>query len=190
MIALKVHASKKHFRDVAEASWYADIVDTVCDADLMKGTGEDTFSPEASMTVAEALTMGARLHNQIKGGTDSDFVAGGDAWYDVYVAYAIQNGIIREGDFDDYTREATRAEMAYIFYHSVTPDYLAKINSRTVPDVSAEDLFGQEIYGLYDAGILTGNDEAGTFRAASHITRAEAATILGRTGNIVSRVKK
>lgn len=189
-LSLKVHSSKKHFRDIAEDSWYADIVNTVCDADLMKGTGEDTFSPEASMTVAEALTMGARLLNQIQGGTDEDFVPSGDLWYTVYVDYAIANGIIRHGDFDDYTREATRAEMAYIFYHSVTLDYLAKINSLTVPDVSADDLFSYEIYGLYDAGILTGNDDAGTFRASSHITRAEAATILGRTGNIVARSKK
>ena len=180
----------KKFTDVSEDSWYKDIVYKVCDASLMKGTGDTTFNPEGNMTVAEAITMADRIHNQAKGGKDSDFVASGDNWYDVYVNYAIANGIIKEGDFTDYNRYATRAEMAYIFFHSVASDKLTAINVWIIPDVTKDGKFGVEIYALYDAGILAGNDANGTFAPLSNIKRAEAATILARLGGLIDRVKK
>lgn len=190
-IKLTVSSYKKSFTDVSEDKWYYDTVNTVCDADLMKGNSETTFNPEGNMTVAEAITMGARLYNMIKGGKDTDFnAASGESWYDVYVNYALANGIIKEGDFDDYNRSATRAEMAYIFCHSVTSSYLSVINSWVVPDVLKTDKYGTEIYTLYNAGILNGGDEKGSFFAANNVTRAEAATILGRAGRILDRVKK
>ena len=181
---------QKVFADVAEGSWYKDIVYKVCAAELMKGTGDTTFNPEGNMTVAEAITMACRIHNQAKGGKDSDFVAYGNNWYDVYVNYAIVNGIIKYGDFAVYDRKATRAEMAYIFYHSVTSDKLAPINSWVVPDVNKNETYGVEIYALYDAGILAGDAGTGNFRSKDNVIRAEAATILARLGGIVDRVKK
>ncbi len=181
---------EKKFTDVPEDSWYKDIVYKVCAAGLMKGSGDTTFNPEGNMTLAEAVTMAARVHNQGKGGKDSDFVASGANWYDVYVSYAISNGIMKEGDFNDYGRVATRAEMAYIFFHSVTPESLEAINSWIIPDVDKAGIYGVEIYALYDAGILAGNDAAGTFNPGSNIKRAEAATILARLGKIIDRVKK
>lgn len=190
MIRLTVASYKKLFSDVTDDKWYYDTVNTVCDADLMIGNSDTTFNPEGTMTLAEAVTMGARLYNSITGNQKS-FTASADGnWYDVYVDYAVKNGIIREGDFSDFTKIATRGEMAYIFYHSVTDDYLSKINSWLVPDVSSDDLYGSEIYGLYNAGILTGSDDKGTFNAKNGITRAEAAAILGRTGKIIDRIKK
>ncbi|MBR6720409.1 MAG: S-layer homology domain-containing protein [Clostridia bacterium] len=183
-------APQKVFADVAETSWYKDIVYKVCGAGLMKGTGDTTFNPEGYMTVAEAITMACRIHNQAKGGADSDFVPTGDMWYTVYVNYAVANGIIKESDFADYNRYVTRAEMAYIFYHSVTPDKLSAMNSWSIPDVSATGKYGAEIYALYNAGILAGNDAEGTFRPESNIIRAEAATILARLAGLVDRVKK
>ncbi len=190
MIRLTVASYKKLFSDVTDDKWYYDTVNTVCDADLMIGNSDTTFNPEGTMTLAEAVTMGARLYNSITGNLKSLTASAEGNWYDVYVDYAIKNGIIKEGDFQDFSKIATRGEMAYIFYHSVTPDYLSKINSWLVPDVSSEDLYGNEIYGLYNAGILTGSDDKGTFTAKNGITRAAAAAILGRTGRIIDRIKK
>ena len=192
VVRIAVTSYKKLFSDVTEDKWYYDTVSIVCDANLMRGTSDTTFNPEGSMTVAEAITMGARLYNSIRGGTDVTFTASASGnWYDVYVSFAIKNGIIKADDFSDYTRTATRAEMAYIFYHSVTPAYLSAINSwNSLPDVTIYDKYGSEIYSLYNAGILTGNDSYGTFGPSSEITRAQAAAILGRTGNIIDRIKK
>ena len=192
VVRIAVTSYKKLFSDVTEDKWYYDTVSIVCDANLMRGTSDTTFNPEGSMTVAEAITMGARLYNSIRGGTDATFTASASGnWFDVYVSFAIKNGIIKADDFSDYTRTATRAEMAYIFYHSVTPAYLSAINSwNSLPDVTIYDKYGSEIYSLYNAGILTGNDSYGTFGPSSEITRAQAAAILGRTGNIIDRIKK
>ena len=51
-----------------------------------------------------------------------------------------------------------------------------------VPDGSIPDVYRSDtgIYKLYRAGILAGNDDAGTFRPNAPITRAEVATILVR----------
>lgn len=188
-VKFNVKSFTKSFVDVTEQNWYYDNVMTVCDAGLMQGSSETTFNPEGTMTLAEAITMAARLYSSNKKDNET-FVPTGGAWYEVYVNYAIKNGIIKEGDFSDYGKAATRAEMAYIFYGSVDASWLNKINSRTVPDVSKDSKYGKEIYALYDAGILTGSDDAGTFRPDSVIIRAEAAIILGRTAYIISRVKK
>jgi hypothetical protein len=38
----------------------------------MNGIGGGLFDPEGKVTVAEAITMGCRIHNQAKGGKDAD----------------------------------------------------------------------------------------------------------------------
>ena len=46
------------------------------------------------------------------------------------------------------------------------------------------------VYKLYEAGILIGNDEAGTFAPWSEITRAEVAAIISRMANPDLRMVK
>lgn len=144
------------------------------------------------MTVAEAITMGARLYNSIRGGTDVTFTASASGnWFDVYVSFAIKNGIIKADDFS-VTQEPRREPKWHISSTTALPrPYLSAINSwNSLPDVTIYDKYGSEIYSLYNAGILTGNDSYGTFGPSSEITRAQAAAILGRTGNIIDRIKK
>ena len=67
------------------------------------------------MTVAEAITLAARTNNNY-GTADYDFsVADGEQWYEPYVEYAVNKGIISETDFSDYDALITRGQMAKIF---------------------------------------------------------------------------
>ncbi len=54
--------------DVPENAWYADAVQVCLDRGLMQGTGSDAFSPAATVTLAEVMTVAARLHYQWNGG--------------------------------------------------------------------------------------------------------------------------
>lgn len=54
--------------DVPETAWYADAVQICLDRGLMKGTGNDAFSPNATVSLAEVMTVAVRLHYQWNGG--------------------------------------------------------------------------------------------------------------------------
>jgi len=164
------------------AEWFFENVKTVYEYDLMTGTSSSTFSPTAKLTLAESITLAARINHIYRYGTaldPNDY--GGSTWYDPYVSYARSNGII--SSYPNYTAVATRAQFAEILAASVNAEDLKKINSIVVgdiPDVRMSSDYSDEVYLLYRAGILTGSDEYGTFNPDSTISRAEAAAIVTR----------
>lgn len=185
---------KGQFKDVSSSQWYASNVASAYELGLMKGTSNTTFNPSGDVTIAEALTMASRIHSIYTTGRET-FVQSGPNWYQVYVDYANQNGIIDETynryyKLGDVTRKATRAEFA-MFFASALPDKgLAAINiiyDNAVPDVG-NIACSSAVYKLYRAGVLTGSDAKGTFHPTSYITRAEAAAIVDRMAESNDRV--
>lgn len=180
------------FTDVDESLWYGTeqqgVVKTAVELGIMNGYIDGTFAPDSNIKLSEAVKMAAIVHS-IYAGDDYVFNQSEVVWYDTYVNYAIDEGIIQEDDFSDYAQYATRAEMAYIFCNAVPESYLEEIN----PDFTISDvvLIGSEtqvkteyafqIYYLYQAGVLTGDDaETRAFRPDDNISRAEAAAIISR----------
>ena len=49
------------FLDVDESDWYAPYIQSMADKGLLKGMEDGTFSPNANMTVAEAITLAVRM---------------------------------------------------------------------------------------------------------------------------------
>jgi len=171
------------FSDVNEDQWYGfnkqKAIANAVIYGLMKGNSTTTFNPTGNMSVAEALTVAARVHSIYMTG-EENFVQG-PLWYQVYVEYAIENEIITGTAFTSYTRSVTRAEMAYIFANSMPMSEFAPQNTvNSLPDVSSATKYNDEIFLLYAAGILTGSDTLGTFNPTSNINRAEAAAIISR----------
>ena len=179
------------FADVDENAWYGSykqrVIEKAFRYGLMKGTSATTFKPAGNFTIAEAITVAARVHSIYMTGKEN-FVQG-NPWYQVYVNYAVANGIIKTTDFTNYNAAATRAQMAYIFAHCL-PDseYPSRLHTKTPPDVNASTPYSAEIWKLYDSGIVGGSDDAGTFRPQNNITRAEAAAILTRLVDYSSRL--
>ena len=54
------------------------------------------------------------------------------------------------------------------------------VQDNAIPDVSSSDLYADEIYTFYRAGILTGSNSNGDFNSNSSIQRSEVAAILSR----------
>ena len=178
------------FGDVPASEWYAPSVSSSYELGFMKGTADGVFSPGDNMTVAEAVTIAARVHDayHAKG---TEFSQSGANWYDDYVAYAAANGIIEEGQFDNYDRPVKRYEMAVIFSNAVPDSYLeAKNNVTEIPDVPATNAYFDRLRLLYNAGVVMGNDEFGTFMPNNDIIRAEAAAIIGRVALPENRLQK
>ena len=175
--------SKKYennFNDVAETSWYAGSVASVYELGLMEGVKADTFDTESEMSVAQAITIAARLHS-IYGGTEIPEVEGG-RWFQKYVDYAVGNSIMVDGQFDSYSRSVLSYEMVQLFAAALPEEFFPAINDisyiRDVPDMLN---FYKDIRLFYNAGILNGNDEYGTFLPMSAVTRKRASAILART---------
>ena len=181
------------FTDIDENAWYGEkqtgAIKNAYRYGLVQGKGDKKFDPTGNITVAEAITIAARVAD-IYYAENTKFSTSGANWYDDYVNYAIRKKIINKGDFLNYNKAATRAEMAYIFAHVLPSSEYKKINNITsVPDVKASLRFYDEIMLLYNAGIVSGNDEKGTFAPSSNITRAEVSAIIVRVVNPEERRK-
>ena len=180
--AKQAEYSEGQFADVAIDRWYAPGVASAFEFGLMKGESETAFSPDGEVTIAEAVTMASRIHSLYTTGKE-DFVQG-EVWYETYLDYAREKGIIGEAyEKADVTRNATRAQFAEILAHALPDEGLYPINNVTdgaIPDIADSATYRSDVYKLYRAGILVGNDANGTFAPDSSITRAEVATIVSR----------
>ncbi len=170
------------FPDITENEWFGynkqRVVCKAYELGLMQGKGT-MFDPNAGVTLAEAVTMAARLNNIYSGG-DWEFHQS-SPWYYTYLEYSVYKEIVQVDTFEDLTRPATRAEVAYIFARALPEGEFAAINKiDALPDVNSGTPYQSEIFRLYKSGILTGNDAYGTFGPNETITRAQAAAIITR----------
>lgn len=168
------------FEDVPYGSWYRTYVEMVYDLGIMVGKSDTMFNPDDGMTVAEAATIAARIRDaQHHEHTTFDLM--GENWYDVYVDYCLRNGIIEDGVVFDWDKNATRAEMAYLFSRCDLSDYhLNEVPITDIPDVGDATRFSYEILDLYNKGIAVGSDEYMTFYPDAHVKRSEAAALVTR----------
>ena len=177
------------FADVKESSWYAKEVASAYELGFVEGVSETSYSPDTTVTVAQALTMASRVHAEFNN-KSIESVSGGK-WYDMYVAYAKANGIITENQFDSYTREIKRFEMAEIFHDAMGKAYFAAINDVDfIPDVPMGAMYYDKLLTLYNAGVVMGSDEYGSYKPNDNIKRSECAAIINRVALPENRLKK
>ena len=169
------------FTDVSDSAWYAESVKTAYELGLVQGSSETTFNPDGNITIGSTIALAARLHSIYTTGS-ADFTQG-DPWYQVYVDYAVDNGIITAGQFSDYNANATRRQFAGILSKALPEEELGAINEveeGDIPDLTAGSTNYEEIYMLYRAGVLTGSDKYGTFAPETTIGRSSVAAIVAR----------
>lgn len=169
------------FDDVSQRSWYYPYVQVSYTLGLLTGTGGDRFSPNGTVPLTQGLAVAVRVYEKYWGIPDAsaDY---GKPWYTYYIARAREYGILPESLTDvSLLRPATRAELAEILSRSLPEQELEAIHDvTTLPDYTEGDLYWKGVIALYRAGILMGNDDAGTFRPDSQIRRSELAAILSR----------
>ena len=171
------------FTDVPAGKWYAKNVASAVEFGLMKGQTSNAFSPEGNVTVAETVTMAARIHSIYTTGSANFKQASGSRWYEVYFNYAYNNKIITAEYYWRIVNEpATRAQFAEIFAKALPSAALPAKNTvanNAIPDVPSSLSYAGAVYTLYRAGILTGSD-GNYFYPNSTINRAQAAAIASR----------
>ncbi|MBQ2697969.1 MAG: S-layer homology domain-containing protein, partial [Clostridia bacterium] len=170
------------FTDVAESDWYYRDVANAVSLGLIAGTTDTTYSPADNLSIAAAIKLAACLH-QLKQEGAVTLTVGSGNWYDSYVAYAEQHGIIRPGQWEGaYDRSATRLEFVNIFYPALPSASYEEINliRADIPDLADGEQGAGAVYVFYRAGILAGSDGIGSFYPDRTIQRSEVAAILSR----------
>lgn len=172
------------FSDVPANAWYAENVASAYELGLMQGSGAGQFNPSGRLTVGEMLALVCRVHAIYHTGSAS-FTAS-NPWYAVYVDYAVQNGIIKNANTLNCDAPATRAQFAAALSAALPDEALAARNDiadGAIPDVPMSAANADAIYRLYRAGVLTGNDSAGTFTPSASIERSAVAALVTRAVN-------
>ena len=190
------------FTDMAGV-WCADAVDTVCQAGLMQGRSDGSFGPSGQLTGAHIATICARLHDLLTGGDSAlPEPAGGQTWYDP--AYASLSQALDRLGAAGSTPAALHAQTEALL-EDVPPD--GAVRRQTFAALLAETLSAADValpavnqitavpdckdpavLSLYNAGILTGSDQYGSFRGSEYLNRGQAAAILARLADPAQRV--
>ena len=171
------------FTDVKADDWFYENVSTVYEYGLMNGKGGGRFDPKGNVTVAETLTIAARISSIY--GTGSDEFEKTSPWYKTYVDYCAENGILDgiEDVSDIFGEPAARGLFAAILAASLPSEELGEKNrvpDGAIPDVDPGDEYAPSIYALYRAGVTIGSDSKGSFNPENSIKRSEVAAIVTR----------
>ena len=173
------------FSDVPANQWYADYAVKAAQAGLMKGTGGDKFSPNGTLTVAEVVTLTARLYADRQG---ESVPTSDGAWYLGAYNYCVDQGLFTTSEVPLSTmlNKATRFQMVDLLDRAVPSEekeVIKVVFNGEVPDIQETDPYGPVVYLWYRAGIVEG-DNNGSFHGNTNISRAETAAILCRLAGL------
>lgn len=174
------------FADVSRGQWYYSDVTNAYDRGLVNGMTLTSYAPSGTLTCAQAVKLAACMHQLYHTGSVTLQNSEGN-WYQSYVDYAVENGIL-EQSFNNYDSAISRRGFVKLFYHALPASSYAAINAiadGAIPDVAADAECAAEIYAFYRAGILTGYSNTSgyaehAFGPGGTISRAEVATIMNR----------
>ena len=184
------------FSDVSPEDWFFDAVEIVSKAGLMIGKGDNRFAPDSDITLAEVYTIAARIHAIYFTGSaeaaDEYDIQPDKPWSYGYVKYCMDKGIM-PGEPGDVAQPASRVECASLLARAMSDKELTPINAiadNAIPDLSLspDKPNTADVYKLYRAGVVNGNDAKGTFLPASQIKRSEVAAIVVRMMDAGTRV--
>jgi len=178
------------FTDVSVYDWYYKGVKNTYLSGLMLGVGNNRFSPNSDLTLAQAVAVAARFHAMI---FNKKIQTNGETWYLPYWSYAINNGLLSKSmltvELPD-TVKATRAETAFLLCEAIKNSTIGRkvINNSSIPDLKNIPTEYQEaVKQLYSYGIFAGMTD-GLFHGEQNITRAQIAVIISRILNENERI--
>lgn len=179
------------FSDVKEDAWYSQYVTYVWEKGLFSGVSASRFDPNGSMTRAMFVTvLGRAAEIDPEEYSAADFSdVDPDEWYAPYVAWATENGIANGmgGGLFGPKEYVTREQMAAFLYRYLKLKQLLPESTQelTYQDASKiEDYAVEAVRVCLELGLMQG-DTNGSFRPKDLATRAEAAVIFTRLGELL-----
>lgn len=164
--------------DVTPGSWFYNEVSEMVASGYIDGYEDGTFKPDRTVTIAEFVTMAARMAGAPTGEAE-------DYWGGLQMDHAYRSGWISESDVarGEYDVPVTRELACKIIAAALGLGYPAG----TVLEFTDSGDIGSDYLGsvmaLYANGLLDGYED-NTLRPQATLTRAQAATLLYRASHI------
>lgn len=117
---------------------------------------------------------------------DAQEIPAGDKWWRDLAYTVRQRGW--EELFSLYPQSHTAIRHTFANQLDAVVDLPQRFEVETIPDLSRE--YAPEVFRLYEAGILGGTDDYGTFSGGGELTRAEAAVMVARVLEEGQRLKE
>jgi hypothetical protein len=171
------------YTDLTSGAWYEDEINFILAKGYMNGTSDTTFSPNASLTREQLVTILWRIADSPAAGeltfADADQVS---SWAKTAVAWAAEKGYVEGVGNNKFAPKSaiTRQDMAKIIYKwaegsADSSDALSKfVDAAQISSYAVEPLTWAVATGLFQ-----GNNNS-QLNPKNNITRIEAAAVLAR----------
>lgn len=169
------------FDDVKPGQWYYANIQRAYAMGLVSGVDSRNFEPNGTVRLSQAVTVAVRIYEKYHGLPDLSGDYGGP-WYSYYMDRAVDYGILPQYlQLAPPDQLVTRAELSAVLCGGLPLPELPAVKEVTaLPDYGPSDPYWPQIQALYQAGVLTGQDAAGTFNPGSLVRRSELASLLTR----------
>ncbi len=183
--AYAVGYNKISFTDVSDAAWYADAVTFLAAREITSGTTKTTYSPNATLTRGQFITLLLRAYGVAADVNPSDtFSDAGDTYYTGYLAAAGRLGISSGVGGNRFAPDTaiTRQEMFTMLYNALNvlgqlPDSEGDRQLSDFTDSDSVAAYAREALAyLVKTGVISGSD--GQIQPESTATRAQMAQVL------------
>lgn len=172
------------FTDLAEEAWYSGAVEYVYAHGLMRGMSETVFSPNTSLTRAQAVQILYNLEGQPVVSGAATFTDA-EHWAKTPIAWAQQTGVVDGYEDNSFRPEnpISRQEFAQMMYNYAKYkgyDLAAKGNLDAFPDADKMGAWAEPSLAWANGNKLINGHDDGTLDPGGITIRAQAASILMR----------
>lgn len=172
------------FTDLAEETWYSGAVEYVYAHGLMRGMSETVFSPNTSLTRAQAVQILYNLEDQPVVSGAATFTDA-EHWAKTPIAWAQQTGVVDGYEDNSFRPEnpISRQEFAQMMYNYAKYkgyDLAAKGNLDAFPDADKMGAWAEPALAWANGNNLINGHDDGTLDPGGITIRAQAASILMR----------
>lgn len=173
------------FTDLGENQWFESAVAYAYRHDIMEGMSETAFSPNTSLTRAEAVQVLYNLEGQPEGSEGTTFPDLVYEWYKPAIAWAESTGVVdgyEDGTFrpDEPVNRMEFAQMLYNYAAYKGYDLTAQGDLSQFPDGSEVQEWALPAMTWANGNELINGHDDGTLEPGGTTTRAQAASILMR----------
>lgn len=175
--------SSEKFYDLKDCEWAKEAIETLAEYKIISGVEANTFEPSRSVTREEFVKMLVSAFSLVDKSAVCEFTdVPSDAWYFMYVASAVQSGIVNGRSATEFGSgmPVTRQEIAALLVR--TTDALEITLAQDEPVEFADsselaDYAAEAVSRLAAAKIIIGK-EGGRFAPSDNASRAEAAKLI------------
>ncbi len=176
-------ASDLPFSDVSPEDWCYEQIRQLYTLGVLNGTDTHTFSPDGTLTRAQAVVLLYRCAGSPESDEEVTFSdVAQDAWCADAVAWAVENGLVTGYEDNTFAPNAviTRQQLAVLLYRCAgSPESDSAILAEYNDGKAVAEYAVSAVSWALETGILTGTDTA-TISPEDTATRAQTAVILGR----------